>query len=260
MAKKTAGEEELIREALERALAEPVPRKLHGTKASPGIFMSSASAAKNAAQRCLELGLLEQRGEQKVRGKAVPLYAIAPAGVAYLLEHDPARQLLAATQAGVENLARLTAEWQQAAAQVRQHVERLGAAVAEAVRRIEAPRPEKWGADIQGRMPTNSPGGTSPGTPAGLPIPAGLREALLEHLREQKRAAPFRPVDLPSLYRIGREKHATLTLGQFHDLLRRWAEERRIRLSPFTQAMYQLPEPECAMIVGREVMYYAEST
>jgi hypothetical protein len=23
--------------------------------------------------------------------------------------------------------------------------------------------------------------------------------------------------------------------------------------------MYQLPEPECAMIVGREVMYYAES-
>ena len=81
---------------------------------------------------------------------------------------------------------------------------------------------------------------------------------LFRHLQQQKRQTPLRPVDLPQLFRFARSRQPALTLGQFHDLLRRMAEARQLRLSPFTRAMYQLPEPECALIVGREVMYYAE--
>ena len=102
---KSTGVEELMLEAVERALADPNPRKLHGTKANPGIFLASSAATKAAAQRCLELGLIAPCGEQRTKSKVTPLYGIAPAGVQYLLEHDPLRQLLAATQDGVAQLA-----------------------------------------------------------------------------------------------------------------------------------------------------------
>jgi hypothetical protein len=40
--------------------------------------------------------------------------------------------------------------------------------------------------------------------------------------------------------------------------MRRLAGQEQLRLLPYTQAMYQLAEPEYALILGREVMYYAE--
>jgi hypothetical protein len=259
MAKKSAGGEDLIREAVERALADTMPRKLHGTKANPGIFLSSTAAAKAAAQRCLELGLIEQRGEQKAKGKIVPLYAIAPAGVAYLLQHDPVHQLLTVTQEGVDNLCRLTADWHETLLQVQQHVAKLGTVVKDAVIRLEPPDVNKMLAAIQASASTGNARGVPSGVSAASEVPdPKLPSELLDHLRQQKRQAPLRPVDLPAVYRFARARHPSLTLGQLHDLLRRMAEEQRIRLSPFTQAMYQLPEPECAMIVGREVMYYVE--
>ena len=81
---------------------------------------------------------------------------------------------------------------------------------------------------------------------------------LLQHVQQQKRQAPLRPLDLPQLFRFARSRQPALSLGSFHDLVRRMADAGQVRLSPFTQAMYQLPEPECAMIVGREIMYYVE--
>jgi len=82
---------------------------------------------------------------------------------------------------------------------------------------------------------------------------------MLSYVQSQKRQTPLRPVELPQLFRFARSRQPALTLGQFHDLVRRMAEARQLRLTPFTQAMYQLSEPECAMIIGREVMYYVEA-
>ena len=83
-------------------------------------------------------------------------------------------------------------------------------------------------------------------------------DELLQHVQQHKRQSPLRPIDMPQLFRFARTRQPALSLGQFHDLVRRLTEAGRIRLSPFTQAMYQLPEPECALIVGREIMYYVE--
>ena len=122
---KSAGAEELALEAIERALADPRPRKLHGTKANPGIFLTSSAAAKGAAQRCLDLGLIAPCGEERTRSKTTPLYGLTAAGLKYLLEHDPLRQLLAATHDGVARLAATSDACQQTLARVQQQVSQL---------------------------------------------------------------------------------------------------------------------------------------
>jgi hypothetical protein len=217
--------EQLILEALERAVADAQPRKLHGTKANPGIFLSSAAPAKAAAQHCLKLGLLEQRGVQKSRSTTVPLYGPSPAGVQYLLEHDPVQQTLAATQSGVESLTRATIDCQQALTHVQQNLTLLREVISAAAARVQPPK-------------VLAP------TPSASPPPAGaadglnaLQSELVVYLQQQRRQSPLRPVELPQLLRFARSRHPALTLGQFHDLVRRMAEARQIRLSPFTQAM-----------------------
>lgn len=253
---KSVSLEEMILEALERTLAAPEPRKLHGTKASPGVFLSSNAAAKSAAQQCLDLGLIEQRGEQKSKTKSAPLYGIAPAGVAFLLDHSPVQQALRSTSLGVENLQQLTGACQRTLAQVQQHLAQLSEVVRTTAARVQPPDVKSLLAAAH-KSPAPSAAAPAPGEPGGSL--AELQAELLAHLQQQKRQAPLRPVELPQLFRSARSRQPALTLGQFHDALRRLAEARRIRLSPFTQAMYQLAEPECAMIIGREIMYYADS-
>jgi hypothetical protein len=64
---------------------------------------------------------------------------------------------------------------------------------------------------------------------------------------------------LGELYRDVQAKHGPLTLGTFHDALRELASRGTIRLSPYTGAMYALQAPECCLLVGREIMAWAES-
>ena len=257
---KSAGVEQLVFEALERTLADPSPKKLHGTKTTPGIFLAKSADAVAAAKRCLEQGLIVPRGEVRTKAKATPLYGLGPAGIRYLLEHDPLQQLLAATHEGVARLSETSAACQQTLVDVQQQATRLQEVVQQAAQRLQAPDVERMRAAI-----------TAPGTAAAAVVGAGvspaagssrgdspLGEAVVQHLRQHKRQTPLRPLDFPQLFRFARSQQPALSLGAFHDLLRQLADAGQLRLSPFTQAMYQLAEPECAMIVGREIMYYAE--
>lgn len=248
---KSLGVDELIGDALKRALADPVPRKLHGTRANPGVFLASSAVAKAAAERCLQLGLIEARGEQTSRTKSVPLYGVTPAGVAYLLQHEPAQQVLASACDGMANLTRAVAECQQTMQHVGEHVARLTAVTCEAAARLAPPDVE---ALLAAARPTPA-AASSPPTDASREIQARL----LDHLRQHKRQSPLRPLDLPQALRWVRTVQPALTLGQFHDLLRRMADAKQVRLTPFTQALYLLSEPECALLVGREIMYYVEA-
>jgi hypothetical protein len=250
-------------EAIERALADPSPRKLHGTKGNPGIFLASSAVAKAAAQRCLDLGLLAPCGEQRTKSKVTPLYGIAPAGVQYLLEHDPLQRLLAATQDGVTRLAQTSVDCQQTLARMQQQVTKLQEAVHNAASRLQPPDIEKMLAAVsvaRDAAATGPAAGSRAGSPASSAgTNAELDAALLQYLQQHKRQAPLRPLDLPQLFRLAQSRQPALSLGSFHDVVRRLADARQLRLSPFTQAMYQLPEPQYAMIVGREIMYYVES-
>jgi hypothetical protein len=50
-----------------------------------------------------------------------------------------------------------------------------------------------------------------------------------------------------------------LTIGQFHDGLRRLVEKGQVRLHAFTGAAYTLQEDHLALVAGQEIKYYAES-
>ena len=261
---KAASVEDLVLEALERAVGDAVPRPLHGTKANPGIFLAKTAPAKEAAQRCLEGGLIEKRGEQKGKGKGKPveLFGIAPAGVAYLLQNDPVLRLMQAASGGVENLGRAAGACQQTLEQVQRQLGQLRETMVGAAARLQPPDVGRMLQSLQQSKSSGQervPAGASSHQAAGpAKLDQELELHLIKHLRGQKQQSPMRPVELPQLYRFARSLRPDLSLGQFHDVLRRMAAARQIRLSPFTQAMYQLPEPECAMILGREVMYYVD--
>ena len=54
-----------------------------------------------------------------------------------------------------------------------------------------------------------------------------------------------------------KSNNPSLTIGQFHDSLRRLHEMEKIYLHPWTGPLYEIPEPACALLVGHEVAYYA---
>jgi hypothetical protein len=67
------------------------------------------------------------------------------------------------------------------------------------------------------------------------------------------------PVPLGDVFLAVKAKIGGVTLGQFHDALRDLAAASMISLSPWTGAMYQIRDPECCLILGREIMAYAET-
>ncbi len=62
---------------------------------------------------------------------------------------------------------------------------------------------------------------------------------------------------LPELYRRAQPTAPGLSLGGFHDALRRLHEAGRIYLHPWTGPLHALPEPSFALLVGHEIAYYA---
>lgn len=86
-----------------------------------------------------------------------------------------------------------------------------------------------------------------------------LRESIIERLRRKRLQSRLWPaVPLGELYRLVTSAEPDISIGQFHDCLRELLAAGKIRLSPFTQALYQLDDGECCLILGHEIMAYAE--
>jgi hypothetical protein len=247
---KASGLEQMVLEALERALADPTPRKMHGTKAKPGIFLSASAAAKAAASQCLERGLVRQIGQQGAGTKVTSVFGITPAGVALVLERSPMPRLLAAMLDATDRTAQSVAQCKQTLDVVAQHASDLRLAFEQAATRI---RPLDL-AEVLRTVPAAEAAASN----APVRRTEGLDEYLIAFVHASKARTPLQPVTLPDLFRHASAKVGSLSIGQFHDSMRRLAGQEQLRLLPYTQAMYQLAEPEYALILGREVMYYAE--
>jgi hypothetical protein len=96
------------------------------------------------------------------------------------------------------------------------------------------------------------------------PYRAGARPRLTDEWLEQvvKQVQQFtqhRPSEsypLPQLYRDVAEPQG-VSLGEFHDGLRRLSREARIRLIEWTQPLRTMPDERFALIAGGEIRYYA---
>ena len=237
--------------ALKQALIEPGEHRLYRSGKLAGLFASRSGAGGDAAAQAVREGLLEVvRTESK--GKAtIEWVKLTPAGVEFVHAHESPvaalrelQQALKTTQAGVPLwLGLMQQEWQsfsvqmlQQMKQMLQRLDALGERVEEALRRVDALGPE---------LPAN----------IGQTVPwAGEAVSYLEK-RKQSGAGGACP--LPELFAAVRRGKPELTLGEFQTGLRRLAEHKALRLLSFEGKANELPHPECALLDGAKVLYYA---
>jgi hypothetical protein len=241
---------QLALQALSRAVADPAPKVLYGSKAKPGIFDSGAAPAKQAGQYCLDHGWLHGTGQFEGKGKSrKELYRITPAGVREVLENSEPVALL---RDAADYLERNALKLEAIKSTVEGTLHSLHSQkemVNQLLDRLKPP-------DL-GHLQRTLAGESAP--PASVPAPARqdwLNRAL-EDIADYQRRNPYGHCPLPELYRqVGGP--AGLTIGQFHDGLRPLVNQGQVRLHPFTGAAYQLQDEQFALVAGQEIKYYAE--
>jgi hypothetical protein len=230
---------QLIVDGLSRAAAEPGGMPLHGSSKRPGLFANTA-AARLAAGRCKDEGYLRVI-ERENNGKMTPeLCAITEKGLAYLLDHaspkqilEEINQVLRGYQAQVTQLVATAQKWQNG-------IGELAATIEQVLEQALRPSP--------GSGPALSANGSETWLAAVF--------ALLVEWRSSPRSSDC---PLPELYRRAAPVWPGLTIGHFHDGLRRLHDQQKIYLHPWTGPLYELPEPAFALLIGHEIAYYAST-
>jgi hypothetical protein len=227
---------QIVLAALSRAAADGAGLPLHATRAAPGLFPATA-LGKQAAQRCQDEGYLRPRSAlmreyHNGDGKKPPAekFAITEKGFTYLLSQVSPRPVL-------EDLVRVLEQRQTQLADV-------AASVRQMQQGFDALR-----ASAEKVLQRAAETGPSP-TPAAEGV-------LLSCLERWQNSGSADDCPLPELYRQACSQWKGLTIGQFHDELRRLHDGGQIYLHPWTGPLYQVPEPPYALLVGHLVAYYA---
>ena len=198
-----------------------------------GLFGTGASA-RQAAQKCKELALLQVvRSEPRGRS-AQEVVVITPKGMEHLLSRSDPRLLL---EDMIRTLETREKQW---------------ATLTEAVRDTQASLTlfKEMTATVLARMP-------KAGTQAS-PVTAEARaEVARRCLSAWHDDNPAEDCPLPRLFRQMQATEPELTIGIFHDLLRKLHGGEQIYLHPWTGPLCEMPEPSMALLVGHEVAYYA---
>jgi hypothetical protein len=228
---------QLIVEALSRAVADPDGVPLHGGKTSPGLFAASATG-KQAAQHCKEEGLLRVVRTETKGKTTTEVCAITEKGLAFLLSQVSPKQVLEEFIRILEGRQGQVDQMLSAARRMQDSLDSLRTAAERALQEVHKP------------APPIGPGYSSNG--AGIWLPAAL-----SYLSERQESGATDDCSLPELYRHAQQNAPRLSIGQFHDGLRKLREQQQIYLHPWSGPLYDLPDPPLALLVGHEIAYYA---
>jgi hypothetical protein len=230
---------QLVLSALSRAAAEPAGLPLVGSRGQPGLFAGTV-AGKQSAQRCKDEGYL-RLVQTATRGKSVVEFcALSDKGLAYLLGQVSPRQVLEdflraleTRQASIDELLALAQRMQAGLDTLRASAETV--------------------LDHLRRQPPTDVNGA----PAKPPDSEAWMAAALGCLERWQSASAPEDCPLPELCRQAQRVGPGLTVGRFHDGLRRLHDEGRIYLHPWTGPLHEIPEPAYALLVGHGIVYYA---
>jgi hypothetical protein len=271
--------EQLALEAMASLLGSPSSKILHGSRGAPGIFAGASVGEKAAARLCLDNHWLEPTGEFAGKGKSrKELYRITAAGLQAVLERSDSSKLLRVLTDNLKMLATATNEISPALREslltFGRQLDALKAdiqkSVAEALRPVEEVQAslQALQANIAGVLEKIKPidldeltrklAGSRHTPEAASADSQDWEQEVVRLVTEQRQRNPFQRLTLPQLFERVRARKAGLTLGQFHDGLRRLQDEKRIRLSPYTQALATLDDPRNALFLDREVKFYVE--
>jgi len=232
----------LILEALGRAAAVPAGVPLYGGKGTLGLFAKSATA-KQLARRCMDAGLLRVVRTES-RGKTVQeICALSEQGLAYLLDQASPKKVLEDLMRGLEarqgQIADLVATAQQLQASL------------EALKGIA----EKIFHQVRHSAATSGAAACNGSATAARDSDAWVASVLV-HLRSWRGSGALEDCPLPELYRAAQRNGPALSIGHFHDGIRRLHAQHQLYLHPWTGPLYELPEPALALLIGHEIAYY----
>jgi hypothetical protein len=251
-----ADPQQLALQALSRALADPAAKVLYGSRKQPGIFASGAKAAKTAAQFCLDHGWLEPTDQFEGKGRSrKELYRLTPAGAQEALENsEPVTLLRGAADSlkqNAEQLETIKSRVQETLTSLRRQMDNVSG-LKELVAKIQDRLLPPDLARLESSLQRAGSGPVPPGSSL-----ADWLQGTLEYLADYQQRHPYGHCPLPELFhQVGAP--AGLSIGQFHDGLRRLVAQGKIRLHAFTGAAYQLQEEQFALVAGQEIKYYAE--
>jgi hypothetical protein len=220
---------QLVLAALTRAAAESDGVPLVGTRTTPGLFPNT-TLGKQAAQRCREDGFLGDAGDA---------CTITDKGMSYLLGQVSPRQVLEDFVRVLESREGQVAELLESTRRMKAGIDTLRGTVSAVLDRLAAP------GDL------NSLCSAFRARPATDPA-----DAVRELLTRWKTSGATEDCPLPDLYRHLSAACPGLTIGAFHDVLRRMHEAREVYLHPWTGPLYAIPQPAYALMIGHEIDYY----
>jgi hypothetical protein len=227
---------QIILTALSRAVSDPPGVPLHGKKGAAGLFAGTA-AGKLAAQRCKDEGYLQFVRTEK-RGKStLEICAITDKGMAYLLSQISPKQVLEDFVRALEARQAQAGELLTSAKQMQITLDELKTTAEKVLQQVRQPM-----------------------TIAQTPSTNGAHSTkyhLLEYLSHWQEKGASEDCPLPDLYRNACQTETHLTIGTFHDHLRRLHDREQLYLHPWTGPLYAIPEPHYALLVGHEIAYYA---
>ena len=240
---------DLLLDALKTALADPREQRLFASGKLPGLFRSRYGPPAEAALHAIKEGLFETvRTEAK--GRLIVEWVRASAkGVGFVHAHDSPKavltelkQAIGETRGGLPlwmadvrgELADVGRKFEERAGELTAKLDELSRRVDAALRRIDAgPR-----LGVEARV-----------------VP--WAETALEHLDRRTAAGAYDPCSLGELFHAVRQTVPALSVGEFHDGLRRLHDTRAVRLSGTSVNPGARADPEYAILVGAEVCVFA---
>jgi hypothetical protein len=241
---------EILIEVLKQALSADAEQRLYRSGKLDGLFPGRGGTSAEAAAMALRDGLLEVV-RTEVKGKTIIDWVrLTPRGVEHLHAHESPVQALHELRESLcrsrdavpvwlsEMRAALRALEEQFITDAQKSQQRLDALtrrVDDALRRLAEATPVL-------------PKELSDGYPWSVDA--------LDYLDRRRHAGALGPCPLPELHESLRRTHPALSIGHFHEGLRRLHERRVLRLQP-TAGLADLPRPEFALFDDGAVLYYA---
>jgi hypothetical protein len=255
----------IVLAALSRAAAAPGGAPLFAVRGGPGLF-PAAPAGRQAAQRCKEEGWLRVLSTETDLSAPLPSTAGA---TAVLVRKKPktTTEICLLTDKGLAWLLSQTSPREV----LEDFIRALEARQAQAVDLLAGLRRMQTGFDalkagaetVLERMARANDG---PAATDGLMDrflrfhqgqTADARTILMARLKEWQASGASEDCPLPELFQRSQGGAPDLTIGAFHDELRRLHDAGLLYLHPWTGPLHALPEPSFALLVGHEIAYYA---
>ncbi len=234
---------QLVLSALTRAAADAAGVPLFAGKNQPGLFPTT-QLGKQTAQRCRDEGYLLAVADGPP-GKSGPVCTLTEKGMAYLLGQVSPRQVLEDFVRIVEEREGQLDQLLAVARKMQAGLESLRGAATAVLGRMDAPAGDLKALFAEFRQEKTPP-------PAADPAPA-----IVAALEAWARSCTQEDCPLPELFRRLEATSPGLTIGAFHDALRRLHASGQVWLHPWTGPLYEVPQPPFALLVGHEVAYYA---